>query len=111
MKVKWLLGGLAVWLAWACLASPVRGEFTLGSEFQAGDTIQTLTASIDVGGDADAVREPLALDLGLDSRCGSIPSGGRRERVCRGEQFLKRARRAMRGSRLRQRGRARSAAS
>ncbi len=65
MKVKWLLSGMAVLLLWACIALPAHGEFTLGTEFQAGDTIQTLTVGIDVGGDTDALQEPLALDLGL----------------------------------------------
>jgi len=40
MRVKWLLSSMAVWLLGAYLAPPARGEFTLGSEFQAGDTIQ-----------------------------------------------------------------------
>lgn len=65
MKVKWLLSSTAVLLLWAGIARPAHGQFTLGTEFQAGDTIQTLTVGIDVGGDTDALQEPLALDLGL----------------------------------------------
>ena len=65
MKVKWLLSSMAVLLLWACIALPAHGQFTLGTEFQAGDTIQTLTVGINVGGDTDALQEPLALDLGL----------------------------------------------
>ncbi len=65
MKVKRLLSGMAVLLLGACIALPAHGQFTLGTEFQAGDTIQTLTVGIDVGGDTDALQEPLALDLGL----------------------------------------------
>ncbi len=65
MKVKWLLSSMAVIVSWAGIALQAHGQLTLGTEFQAGDTIQTLTVGIDVGGDTDALQEPLALDLGL----------------------------------------------
>jgi len=56
MKVKWLLSSMTVLLLWAWIALPAHGQFTLGTEFQAGDTIQTLTVGIDVGGDTDALQ-------------------------------------------------------
>jgi hypothetical protein len=49
----------------ALIWSWAGAETRFGDDFQSSEIVQTLTVKIDVGGDGDALEEPLAVDLGL----------------------------------------------
>ncbi len=65
MKRKWLTWGSIAVVCTLTAWSLVQAEFDLKKDFEASETIDSLTVRIIIGAQGDDLEEPVALDLGL----------------------------------------------